>query len=138
MSRIILILVYILLVATSGYNLYSFKPDIGLGIKLSKGISDSLQNYIVISNISDEKITNLDILVNKTYYLHIYEIDGNSNYNAFSAEFLEMGIRPNNSSRLIINSEKKVMKRLEELNKIFGEKIDVSIFGIGEHYNKKL
>ncbi len=138
MSKVILILVYILLIATSGYNLYSYKPDIGLGIKLSKGMSDNLQNYIVISNISEDTIKNLDIIVNNIYYLHIYEIEGNNNYNAFSAEFLKIGIRPNNSSRIIIKNEDKVIKRLEEVNKIFGKKISVSIFGMGVSHNQKL
>lgn len=138
MSKIILISIYLLLIVTSGYNLYSYKPDVGLGIKLSKGMSDSLQNYIVISNISENTIKNLDIVVNDSYYLHIYEIEGNNDYNAFSTEFLEIGVRPNNSSRIIIKKEDKIIKRLEEVNKIFGKKISVSIFGMGVSHNQKL
>jgi len=138
MSKIILIVVYVLLIAGSGYNLYSFKPDIGIGMKLSKGMSENLQNYIVISNLSDLKIEALDVIVNDSYYLHIYNIEEKNDYNAFATEFLKIDLRPNYSSRIIIKKEDKVIKRLEEVNDVFNKKINVSIFKKGDYYHQEL
>jgi hypothetical protein len=138
MNKIILIVLYVLLVGSSGYNLYSFKPNVGMGIKLSKGISENLQNYIVISNISDENFDGLDVIVNEEYYLHIYKIEKKSDYNAFSTEFLKINNKPLYSSRIMLKNKTTTIKRLEEANDIFGKKVDVFILKKGETYNQKL
>jgi len=138
MGKIILVVIYIILVASSGYNLYSFKPDVGFGVKLEKGISQSLQKYISIINISDTDFNSVDVMVDDEYYLHIYNIEAKNNYNSFPTQFLKMDVRPNNSSRFLIEREKRTNEILDENNKIFNEKVDFNVFKGGQHYNQKL
>ena len=138
MSKIILSVIYAVLILASIYNLYSFKPDVGLGIKLEKGISDSLQHYIVIHNIQEEPLKDLDILVNEKYYLHIYKIDENDSYNAFATEFIDIAWRPGKASGILLQKEKKKIKEIEKMNDIFNKKIKVSVFKSGESYHKEL
>ena len=138
MGKIILVIVYVLLIASSGYNLYSFKPDIGFGVKLEKGRSQGLQTYIEVRNISDNDFHNIDVIVDNNFYLHIPLIEAKNNYNTFPTQFLEIDIRPNYASRFIIEREEKENKKLEEGNKIFDEEVDFLIFKEGEYYNQKL
>ena len=138
MGRIILITVYILLVGSSLYNLYSYKPDVGIGIKLSKGISESLQSYIVINNITEMPLKDLDIIINDKYYLHIYEIEENNNYNAFATEFIDIKRRPEKASDILMEKQKEKIKEIEEINKVFNKKIKVSVFRLGERYFQEL
>jgi len=138
MGKGILILIYTLLVISSGYNLYSFKPDIGFGVKLDKGTSQSLQSYITIRNISETDFTDLDVLVDNKYYLHIYKIESKSIYNSFPTQFLELDVRPNYSSRILIKREEKQNDRLDKGNKIFNDKVEFLIFKEGEYYNQEL
>jgi len=138
MGKGILVLIYVLLVISSGYNLYSFKPDIGFGVKLEKGTSQSLQSYITIRNISENNFTSLDVLVDNKHYLHIYSIESKNIYNSFPTQFLELDIRPRYSSRVLIEREEREDDRLDKGNKIFNDKVDFLIFKEGEYYNQKL
>jgi len=134
-SKFILIFIYLSLILSSGYNLFSYKKPYDMKANMSKHISVGLKTYLEIANHSDGDWKNVNIVLDKTYVLHLNELKEDTSYNAFLWEFIPIDYRPIKSGRIQVWDSTTRGELFKILDKKKEFSLELYIDG-GYHYQK--
>ncbi|MBN2694588.1 hypothetical protein JXR93_07985 [bacterium] len=137
-SKISLILIYLALLASIVYNIFSYNPYLGLGAEIRKTIGSGYNVVFEVRNQSKESWKDVVVLLNNNYIVYYDEIKGKDFVNVYLFEFLPINYRPDNASKITFSKYESRDDIIKKLNETIDQKAEIELFTNSGHFYKKL